>query len=85
MKSLIKTAAIGTIAISFLLMCIDLLGALFGNVSWLTSAISFLSITARFSDFTAGLIYYDNVIFFLSLQALFLFLTVRVLDSKRWN
>ena len=78
-------AAIGTLAISLLLMCIDLLGALFSNVKWITSATNFLSISARFGDFTAGLIYYDNIIFFITLQALFLFLTVRVLDSKRWN
>lgn len=78
-------AAIGTLAVSLLLMCIDLLGSLFGSVDWLTTVSSFLSVTSRFSDFTAGLIYYDNIIFFLSLQALFLFLTVRVLDSKRWN
>lgn len=78
-------AAIGTLAISLLLMCIDLLGALFNNVKWITSATNFLSISARFGDFTAGLIYYDNIIFFITLQALFLFLTVRVLDSKRWN
>lgn len=78
-------AAIGTLAISLLLMCVDLLGALFNNVKWITSATNFLSISARFSDFTAGLIYYDNIIFFITLQALFLFLTVRVLDSKRWN
>ncbi len=78
-------AAIGTLAVSLLLMCIDLLGALFTNISWLSSVTSFLSVTGRFSDFTAGLIYYDNVFFFLSAQVLFLFLTVRVLDSKRWN
>ena len=78
-------AAIGTLAISLLLMCIDMLSALFSSFNWLVTTISFLSITSRFGDFTAGLIYYDNVIFFLSLQALFLFLTVRVLDRKRWN
>ena len=78
-------AAIGTLAVSLLLMCIDLLGALFTNVTWITDVTSFLSITGRFGDFTAGLIYYDNVFFFLTAQALFLFLTVRVLDSKRWN
>lgn len=78
-------AAIGTLAVSLLLMCIDLLSSLFSNVAWMSTVTGFLSITARFSDFTAGLIYYDNVIFFLTLQALFLFLTVRVLDSKRWN
>ena len=78
-------AAIGTLAISLLLMCIDLLSAVFSNVKWITSATNFLSISSRFSDFTAGLIYYDNVLFFLTLQVLFLFLTVRVLDNKRWN
>ena len=78
-------AAIGTLAVSLLLMCIDLLSSLFSNVAWMSTVTGFLSITARFSDFTAGLIYYDNIIFFLTLQALFLFLTVRVLDSKRWN
>lgn len=78
-------AAIGTLAISLLLMCVDLLGAVFSSISWLTSVTSFLSVTSRFGDFTTGLIYYDNVFFFLTAQALFLFLTVRVLDSKRWN
>ena len=78
-------AAMGTLSISMLLMCIDMMSTLFSGVAWLTSITNFLSILSRFSAFTAGLIYYDNVIFFLSLQALFLFLTVRVLDSKRWN
>jgi len=32
-----------------------------------------------------GLINYNDVIFFLSIQALFLFLTVRMLDRKRWS
>lgn len=78
-------AAIGTLGVSLVLICIDLLGSLFSNVSWVTKATAFLSISSRFSDFTAGLIYYDNVFFFLTAQVLFLFLTVRVLDSKRWN
>ena len=78
-------AAVGTLAVSLLLMCIDLLGTLFANITWLSSVTSFLSVTGRFGDFTMGLIYYDNIFFFLTAQALFLFLTVRVLDSKRWN
>ena len=78
-------AAIGTLAVSLMLICLDLLGSLFSNVAWMASATSFLSISSRFGDFTAGLIYYDNVFFFLTAQALFLFLTMRVLDSKRWN
>lgn len=78
-------AAIGTLAISYMLLSIDTLGMIFSNVSWLSNITSFLSISNRYSSFSAGLIYYDNIIFFLSLQALFIFLTIRVLDSKRWN
>lgn len=78
-------AAMGTLAVSLLLMCVDLIGSLFASFKWIATATDFLSITSRYSDFALGLIYYDNIFFFLSLQALFVFLTVRVLDKKRWN
>lgn len=78
-------AALGTLAVSLLLMCVDLLGALFASFKWIYDTVEFLSITSRYTDFALGLIYYDNIFFFLSLQALFVFLTVRVLDKKRWN
>ena len=44
-----------------------------------------MSVTQRYNDFTSGIISYDNIIFFLSIQILFIFLTVRVLDRKRWS
>lgn len=78
-------AAIGTLAISMALMCVDLVGTLFASFKWIAVTTEFLSITSRYSDFALGLIYYDNIFFFLSIQALFIFLTVRVLDKKRWN
>ena len=78
-------AAMGTLAVSLGLMCVDLVGSLFASFKWIANAADFLSITSRYSDFALGLIYYDNIFFFLSIQALFIFLTVRVLDKKRWN
>lgn len=78
-------AALGTLAVSVILLCVDMLGSIFASITWLADAISFLSINNRYSNFTVGLIEYDNIIFFLSLQALFIFITVRVLDSKRWK
>ena len=78
-------AAIGTLAVSLLLLAVDLVGGIFSSFAWLTKVTDFLSVSVRYSDFTSGLIHYDNIIFFLTMQALFLFLTVRVLDSKRWN
>lgn len=78
-------AALGTLAVSLLMMSVDMLSAIFGSITWVTKVTQFLSISMRYNDFTTGLIQYDNVIFFLTAQALFIFLTVRVLDSKRWN
>lgn len=78
-------AALGTLAVSVILMSVDMLGSIFSSLTWLADAINFLSISSRYTNFTVGLIEYDNIIFFLSLQALFIFITVRVLDSKRWK
>lgn len=78
-------AALGTMGISLLLLCVDMFSYIFYSVSWVTKITGFLSVSARYGDFTSGLIQYDNILFFLTMQALFIFLTVRVLDSKRWN
>ncbi len=78
-------AALGTLAVSVLLLFIDMVASVFSAIPWLHDAISFLSVNNRYSSFTVGLIEYDNILFFLSLQALFIFITVRVLDSKRWK
>ena len=75
-------AALGTFAISFVLMMVDSLSSL---IPALKSVVTFLSISQRYNNFTIGVINYDDVIFFLSMQALFVFLTVRVLDRKRWS
>ena len=78
-------AAVATLALSLMLLLVDLVNVLFANFKWIAKATEFMSITSRYADFALGLIYYDNVFFFLSLQALFLFLTVRVLDKRRWH
>ncbi len=78
-------AALGTLAVSVVLLCIDVLANIFSAITWIADAINFLSISSRYSSFTIGLIEYDNIFFFLSLQAIFIFITVRVLESKRWK
>ena len=78
-------AAVGTLAVSLMLMSISMLGEIFAKFQWIAKITEFVAINVRYSDFALGLIYYDNIFFFLSLQALFIFLTVRVLDKKRWN
>ncbi len=78
-------AVIVTIAFSVALMLIDALAGLLAFSPWLSDAVAFFSVSTRYTEFTKGLISYDNVFYFLSLQVLFLFLTTRSLDAKRWN
>ena len=39
----------------------------------------------RYSDFVSGILNFANVLFFLSVAVVFNFLTVRVLEKKRWS
>lgn len=78
-------AAVVTIGISFILMIMDNIATQFSSFKLLATIINFLSISQRYESFTSGIIAYNNIIYFLSMQALILFLTVRVLDSKRWS
>ena len=78
-------AALGTFVVSFALLMVDSLTSFFPSNNVLAAVVDFISINQRYNDFTIGVINYDNIIFFLSMQALFIFLTVRVLDRKRWS
>lgn len=78
-------SALGTFGVSFVLVMLDNLTAIFSGNEFVAAVVSFLSIAQRYNNFTLGLIQYNDIIFFLSIMALFLFLTVRVLDRKRWS
>lgn len=78
-------AALCTFAFSYVLMMMDSLATLFGSAEWLAKVVEFLSVNIRYNAFAAGSIGYGNVLYFLSMQALFLFLAVRVLDSRKWK
>ena len=78
-------AALCTFAFSYVLMMMDSLATLFGSAEWLAKVVEFVSVNIRYNAFATGEIGYGNVLFFLSMQALFLFLAVRVLDSRKWK
>lgn len=78
-------AALGTFAVSFVLLMVDNLTSIFSSSTVVAAVVNFLSVSQRYNNFTAGVINYDDIVFFISMQALFLFLTVRSLDRKRWS
>lgn len=75
-------AALGTYAIVLFLWMIDSFST---SSDIIAAVVGFLSLQTRYTNFTNGLIGYNDVLFFVALQALFLFLTVRVLDRRRWS
>lgn len=78
-------SALVTIVITILWMMIDSLSEVFSSSAILSSVVGFLSLQTRYNSFIMGTINYDDILFFISMQAIFLFLTIRVLDRKRWN
>lgn len=77
-------AAIASLGIAVLMLLMDSIASQFSSLTLLTTVVNFLSVYQRYNMFTTGIIAYDDIIYFVSMQALFLFLTVRVLDKKRW-
>ncbi len=77
-------AALCTFAFELVLSSVNYLTTVFQDNKLVETVVNFLSVSDRYSHFTAGAIHYGDIVFFLSMAALFLFLAVRVLDRKRW-
>ncbi len=77
-------AAIGTFAVAVFLMLIDNLASGLSS-QWVTAAVNWISFNSRYTPFAQGLFDLSSVVFFLSVMAIFVFLTARKLESRRWN
>lgn len=77
-------AAVGTIGILLLFMVISLLNS-FIPVYFIRFIFKSVSVFSRFSNFTQGAFDISALIYYLSIAVVFLFLTVRVYDKRRYN
>ncbi len=55
------------------------------NTEWVTNVINKISFDKHFSNFSTGIISLPSVVFFLSVAAVFLFLTARIYEKRRWS
>lgn len=55
------------------------------GIEFIQTIISAISFTTPYQNFAVGIVKLSDVIFFLSVPVLFIFLTVRVLERRRWN
>ncbi len=76
-------SAIGSFLIMLVLSFVDSLASLV-PYEWLQKTILGISVYNRYNDFALGQLDYSDMIFFLSVGAVFVFLTVRVFEKKRW-
>lgn len=77
-------AAVLTIAVIGVMIGVGLLSS-FINVYWIRTALSWLSVLSRFGNFTNGLFDYAAILYYISLCFIFLFLTVRAYEKRRWS
>jgi ABC-2 type transport system permease protein len=75
----------GAVGFAFALMLIFLGWAIEFNNSVVAQVLSYLSIISHLDSFTRGVIDTKDVVYYLSMISLGLFLTVRSLESLRWR
>ncbi|MBQ7800326.1 MAG: ABC transporter permease subunit [Oscillospiraceae bacterium] len=77
-------AAIVSYAAMFLMLMSDTIANLF-PVQFVSTLFYYLSFQTRYDEFVSGVVSADNVMFFLSTTAIFVFLTTRVMEKRRWS
>lgn len=77
-------AAIGSIGINILLCLFDIISN-FVTAPFLKNIIIALSVLYKYQEFTYGIFSLKNILFFLSLIAVFNFFTMRVIERRRWS
>ena len=77
-------ACISTLGIFIALFILDYAYGLV-NVDWIKTVLYWLSIFRRYNTFFLGVFSVADFFYYLSISAVFVFLTVRVLEKKRWS
>lgn len=77
-------AAVVTITIIFVMLILDLVNQ-YIDVYAIRFVISWICVISRFSNFTSGILDFSSILYYLSITGVFLLLTARVYDKRRWG
>lgn len=77
-------AAISTIAAILILICISMLANYIPN-DFIAGTVRWFAILSRFTPFTVGIFDLASIVYYISLSVIFLFLSVRVYEKRRWS
>ena len=79
------SAAVGTIAIILAFLLIGVINSLLPSNFWIRYVFDCVSIFTRFQTFTNGYFDLSSLIYYVSVTAVFVYLTIRVYDRRRYN
>ena len=54
-------------------------------IGFIQNFLGWFSLNRRYSSFAMGLLRFDSLLYYASFSGLFLFLTIRVIEKRRWN
>ncbi len=77
-------AVILSLIVTVILLLLDSVVSML-SVPFLSDIIAAISITQRYNDFVNGILDISNVIFFVSIVVVVNFITVRILEKRRWS
>ncbi len=77
-------SAIASFALVLLLYLMDTFLSII-PFDWLKNLLSAISFYSHYTNFTYGIVNLVDIVFFVSMAAIFLFLTIRVIDKRRWS
>lgn len=79
------SAAVGTIAIILALLGAGLINSFLPSSYWLRYVFDSISVFTRFQNFANGIFDLASLFYYLSVSAIFVWLTVRIYDRRRFN
>ena len=81
------TAVVSAAVILFLYFFVQGYYYVFRNIysGFLQNFLGWFSLNRRYQNFSMGLLKFDALIYYVSFSGLFLFLTIRLIEKRRWN
>lgn len=77
-------SAVSTFGVLLLLWLMDWITSFIQN-PWIARAIEWLSVLKRFEKFSLGILSLSPIVYYISFILVFVFLTIRILERKRWS
>jgi ABC-2 type transport system permease protein len=82
-ESMITAFILGAFSLAIFAV-VDYIEQLLNN-AFVSTIVNAISITQRFTEFNYGLFNVTSIIYFFSIALIFIFITIRIIDKRRWS